>query len=183
MKFAAVFALSLSTAAAALATGTPAAAPAQPAKPAAAAPAKPAAAPAAPKPEELWFIAKAADGAIGYNAKSIKPNPQLSTVTMTSLIYLKTAAKSKSGASYNYILSEDTLDCIGPQFKPGARVVLDAQGKLLDGGDAAGTTWLPIQGNPPLNALRGVACSGASFKNMQQATNFAAAVKMMREMK
>jgi hypothetical protein len=165
------------------ATGTPAAqgTPAKPAVPAAA-PAKPAA--PAKAADQLWFIAKAADGAIGYDAKSIKAKPELSTVDITSLIYLKKPGKTKSGALYNFILATDTLDCIGPQFKPGSRVVLDAAGKILDSGDApANVGWGPIANNPPLNALRGVACSGASFRNLQQATSFAAALKTMKELK
>ena len=184
-----------SSAAWAAATTAPAAAPPA-AKPAAAAPAaKPAAAAPAAKPpaanalaqprrEELWFIARAADGAMAYDAKSIKVDPALSTVSIISLIYLKSGAKTAKGVTYNYILSEDNLDCIGPQFKPKSRLVFDIAGKVLDAGDAPPSlSWVPLKGNPPLNALRGVACSGATFKNMTQAPNFPAALKAMKEMK
>lgn len=157
------------------------AAPAPAATPAAAA--KPAAA-AAARRDELWFIVRANDGALAYDAKSIKMNAELSTVEIASLLYFKAGMRTTTGHTFHFVKGSDTLDCVGTQFKPGPRQIMDADAKPL------GTTepppkaaWLPIVQNPPLSALRGVACGGGTFKNMVQAPTMAAAVKAMKEMK
>jgi hypothetical protein len=166
----------------AIAAGTPAPAPAP--APAAAKPAAPAAKPAAVKPDELWFVAKAADGAIGYNAKSIKGNAELGTVAIISLVYMKNGTKTKSGAPYHYVLSEDSVDCIGMQHQPKSRLVFDAKGALLDAGDAPkNAPWAPVPPNSPLSAFRSVACSNATFEGAKQAPNLTAAMAAMREIK
>ena len=172
-------------AASAFAAGTPA-----PAAAPSAAAAKPAAAPAQPnaadaaRSGEVWLYAKAADGAIGYNAKSFKMDPALGTVTVVSLVYLTAGGNTDRGEKFNFILSEDTVDCIGTQFKPISRKVYDLSGKPLTGGLAAPATgWSVIPPGAPIGAFRSVACSAATFSGAKQAPNLASAMKAMREIK
>jgi hypothetical protein len=161
----------------AFAAGTPAAAPA-------AAPARPAAAAPAPARPEVWFVVKVPDGALGYDAASIKFDPALSTASIVSMVYSKEGAKTEKGAAFFFILAEDQVDCIGEQYQPKSRRVLDVTGKVLTSGNIPlKPGWVPLAGNAPLTALRGVACTGSTFKDMVQAPSFAAAVKAMREMK
>jgi hypothetical protein len=103
---------------------------------------------------------------------------------MVSLVYLKRGAKTKSGIAYSFILSEDLIDCIGPQAKPVSRLVFDQGGTLVDAGDALpNAVWGAIPPNSPLGAFRSVACSAATFGEMQQAPTLAAAMTAMKGMK
>jgi hypothetical protein len=168
----------------AIVAALPTAAATTPAPGAGAPAAKPAPAPATAAPSQVWFVSRTGDGAIGYNASSIKADPQLGTIGLVSLYYMKAGAPSADGTKVHFIHSSDTFDCVGMQFKPGFRNVLDFGGKTISEQKAdPAAKWMKVDHNSPLNLLRNVACSGATFKNMQQATNFAAAIAAMKALK
>lgn len=149
-------------------------------------PAKPPAAAAVQpnKVEQLWFVAKTNDGAIGYNAKSIKTNPELLTVELTSLYFYKAGVKMPSGVVASFILSTDTFDCAGAKFLAGTRIIMDKTGKTLSGDVAkANSPWTPLSPDSPLNSMRDVGCRAATFKGMRSVPDFAAALKTMQEIK
>jgi hypothetical protein len=163
----------------------PAAKPVAPTKPAAA-PAKPAAtSPAAAKaPEkELWFVAKTGSGAIGYDAYSIKHDPNTGVATVTNALFLSAPQQSPEKKPFQYVVATDKIDCIGGQFQPQGRLLLSIDNKIVDQFAATDTkTWHSLAGNPPLAFLKRIVCTGNALGKSKQAPNFLAAMKVMREM-
>lgn len=153
--------------------------------PSATAPAKPpAAAPAPAKPaDDVWFVAKTSGGALGYHASGIQHDPNLGTVSMTSVLYTRDAAKSPGGKPFQILLAQDNYDCIGRQLQPLARLMMSADGQPVEEGEVEKPTWKPVGKDPALNLLMGVACSGKALQGAKKAIAFPAAAKLMREMK
>ncbi len=153
---------------------------ASPAPPKPAAPAKAPALPAATGPE-VWFAAKATGGAMAYNASSIKPDPTLGTVSVTSAVYLNAPLKSPSGAQFQYVVADDRLDCVGGKFQSRARIMMDTTTKIVDATDAGEKAeWQPVAGNPIMTILTRVACQGRPIAGAKQTANFPETAKMLK---
>ena len=179
MGFAAVAAFVLC--AQALAAGTPAAPPpaARPAT-APATPAKPAAAKPAPVPQ-IWFIAKTGSGSIAYDGYSIKPDPILGTVKITSILYMSAPQTSPEGKPFQYVVADDTIDCLAGNFQPASRRLLSADGGVVSRTGGDGTKWFPLSENKPLAFLKRIACQGAPLAKSVQAKTLTEAVVTMRK--
>lgn len=128
----------------------------------------------------MWFMARTQSGAIAYDGYSIKFDPVLGTAKISSILFMTTPEKTPEGQVFQYIIADDTIDCLGNKFQPSLRRLLGADGKMLakTGGDAK--TWIPLSQNPPLAFLQRIACYGAPMAKSKQTTSLADAIVQMR---
>lgn len=133
-------------------------------------------------PKERWLVAKASDGSLAYNAESIKPDPKTGQLVFQSALYLNAAMKSENGKMYQYVLSEDVLNCSSKTFQPLTRVLLDGTPTVVDQFEADQAPWQPVAQNQMLDFFLSIACNGDALDNAREASNIEAAMTLMKTM-
>jgi len=133
-------------------------------------------------PKERWLVATASDGSLAYNAETVKPDPKTGQVIFQSALYLNTAMKSENGKMYQYVLSEDQLNCTSKTFQPLTRVLLDGTSNVVDQFELDAAAWQPVAQNQMLAFFQDIACNGAALGEAREAANIEAAVTLMKTM-
>ena len=140
------------------------------------------AASAAAEPKERWLVAKASGGTLAYNAETLGRDPKTGFVTLASALYLTKSQKNADGLAFQYVLSEDRLNCADNTFQAVTRVLLDDNQSIVDQLDLDAEPWRPTSANAPLAFLHGVACNGDNIGNAREAASIENALNLMKTM-
>jgi hypothetical protein len=157
------------------------------AAPAAAAPTvtAPAAAPPAPSaPAEKkarWLVVKTKDGAMGYDAGSIKPGPRAGTTSVISGFYT-TKGLSGDGLKWKYEFIDAEYDCAAKTYTLMTRALHNDVGEsvhtILPKKDRA--EWQPTATSPYHTQVFSLACDKQTLKGAREVGSYANAVKALK---
>ncbi|MEQ1756558.1 MAG: surface-adhesin E family protein [Micropepsaceae bacterium] len=137
---------------------------------------------AAADTKERWLVAKASGGSLAYDTETIKRDEKTGYVTLLSALYLSKPEKSASGKVYQYILSEDRLNCSSKTFQPMTRVLLDGTPTVVDEFELEAPAWQPVSENQSLAFFLSIVCNGDALGNSREASSIEAALTLMQTM-
>ena len=138
--------------------------------------------PAAAAPNEQWLVAKASGGAIAYDTATVARDGQTGFSTLASALFITQANRDASGKPFQYVISEDRLNCTNHTFQAVTRVLLDGNQNVVDQQELDAEPWQPISGNGVLAFFESVVCEGDAIGSTREAANIEDMLNLMATM-
>ncbi|MCE9521754.1 MAG: hypothetical protein K8S25_04900 [Alphaproteobacteria bacterium] len=138
--------------------------------------------PAAAAPKESWRVAKASGGALAYNTATLARDVKTGFITLASALFVSQAQKDADGKPFQYVISEDRLNCTNHTFQAVTRVLLDGNQNVVDQQELDAQPWQPIKDNGVLAFLESVACNGDAVSNAREAASIEDMLNLMTAM-
>ena len=132
------------------------------------------------KPQH-WLVAKADGGSIAYET-AVERDPKTGYVFLMSALYVSEPLSVGVNKPYQYVLSDDALDCTKGQFIAVTRAFLDGAGNVVDTWELENQPWVPIAKNPSLSFLQDLVCKTDTLGNAKEAANIDRLLVLMKEM-
>lgn len=131
--------------------------------------------------KERWLVAKASDGAVAYDAGTMRHDAQANVVTVTIGLYTKTPITNPDGIKWQYLLSESRIGCANKNRQVLTTVLFDHNQQMVDlqdGGD--NPPWRSITNDAFASLMHNVVCNNVKLSDTSEAVDMSAALNLMR---
>jgi hypothetical protein len=128
-----------------------------------------------------WLVVKTIDGAMGYDAGSIKPGPKAGTISIISGFYT-TKGLSGDGLKWKYEFIDSEYDCAAKTYTLMTRALRDSAGEYVNTvlPKKERAEWQTTGTSPYHTQVLGLACDKQTLKGAREVGSYLNAVKALK---